>query len=108
MKGALHFLLHRASGLVLFAGLATHAYVMHIMGAGAITHATVMARLADPLWVAFNAAFALSCFYHGLRGVQGVALEYIHSPSGQRAARVCIALAAVGMGALAVRILALG
>ena len=108
MRGALHFLLHRASGLVLFAGLATHAYVMHMMGAGAITHASVMARLADPFWIAFNAAFALSCLYHGLGGVQGVLLEYVHSPSGQRVLRAVIMLAAVGMGVAAARILALG
>lgn len=102
----LTWFIHRATGAVLLIGLILHFRVMHFAGAGALEHATIMARLHDPYWIAFNAAFLLAAVYHGFLGLWGIAIELISSERWLRATRNTIITSACGVLLLGLFLLA--
>ncbi|MBI5641282.1 MAG: hypothetical protein HZA17_12740 [Nitrospirae bacterium] len=101
MKGALEWLLQRISGGTLLAGLTIHFYYMHYYGPSnghdQIAFEAVMARLANPYWIAFDIIFLVSVIYHGFQGAWGIALEYIRSPYILKFTQVFIVLTALSL-----------
>ena len=69
--------LQRITGLILFAGLLVHFYIMHYSGAENITYEAVMTRLSSPWWKGFDIVFLASVIYHGFNGLWGISTEYI-------------------------------
>ena len=90
MKGVLGWLLQRMTGLVLFAGLMTHLYLMHYIGHEQVQYEFVVRRLSDPFWKAFDLVFLLVLIYHGFNGLWGMALEYISSPGILKASKALV------------------
>lgn len=94
---ALHWVLRRLGGVLLLAGLGVHMYVMHFAAAGNVTYQAVSARLMQPGWIAFNAAFLLTAVYHGYGGLWDMAGEYLRPGPALKAARTIIVLLAMGI-----------
>jgi len=79
LRGALQWFLQRLTGVLLFAGLIVHFYVMHYSGADPLAYESVIKRISSPYWKAFDIVFLVSILYHGLNGLWGIVIEYIHS-----------------------------
>ncbi len=79
MKGTLQWFLQRLTGVLLFVGLIVHFYVMHYSGAAPLSYESVTERLSNPYWKVFDIVFLVSILYHGLNGLWGIVIEYIHS-----------------------------
>lgn len=108
MRGAAAWMVHRAAGVVLVAGMAVHFGVLHFSGPDALTYEAVSARLASPGWTAFNFVLLLSAIYHGLHGLWGLALEYVSSPTLRRASLAILLGASAVLSGAGIYILSLG
>lgn len=108
MKETLLWLFQRITGAILFMGLGIHFYVMHYMGTEQLSHGLVIARLNEPGWIAFNAAFLVSAIYHGFYGLWGIFLEYITGRAAQRVAGVVLTGMSIALTGVGIYILTLG
>jgi succinate dehydrogenase / fumarate reductase membrane anchor subunit len=99
------WLFQRLTGLVLFVGLFVHFLVMHYTGGEQIDYQTVMARLNNPLWVAFDLIFLLSVLYHGFNGLWGIVTEYTSDGMLRRFLHAVIVLAVIGLTVTGVTII---
>jgi succinate dehydrogenase hydrophobic membrane anchor protein len=94
LKGALQWFLQRLTGVVLFAGLIIHFYVMHYSGTDQLAYESVIKRISSPYWKAFDIVFLISILYHGLNGLWGIVTEYVHSIRLLKVVRTSIILLA--------------
>lgn len=105
MKETFLWLFQRVTGAFLLVGLFVHFYTMHYTGADAIGHEAVIARLSNPWWVAFDLMLLISIAFHGLNGMWGMAVEYIHKGGALMAAKGLILITGVGVVATGTYIL---
>ncbi len=78
--GVFKWFFQRITGAFLLVGLLLHFWVMHFFPPehGEITFETVMMRLQNPLWKAFDVLFLLVAIYHGMNGLLMVIQDYVH------------------------------
>jgi len=95
LRETLLWLIHRLTGIALLGGLVIHFFVMHYSGPEQISHAAVIARLANPWWKSFDVLLLFSAVYHGYNGLWGIVSEYIHPGKYLFAARSCIVVLAL-------------
>jgi succinate dehydrogenase / fumarate reductase membrane anchor subunit len=105
LKQVIEWLFQRITGAVLLAGLVIHFYTMHYSGAGQISYETVLGRLSDPFWNAFNLLFLLSAVYHGFNGLLGIVLDYVHSQRVQTVFEVVFIGTAIGLVSVGIYII---
>ncbi len=91
--GILLWFLQRLSALGLLVLLLAHFYFLHYAGEGFVTYDKVAARLASPLWKAFDLTFLILAVFHGLNGLWTVVNEYVHHEKTQR---LCLYLILLG------------
>ena len=96
MKGVTGWVLQRATGALLIAGLIVHFTVMHFSGSRQITHEFVLNRISSPYWKAFDLAFLSSVIYHGFNGLWGIVLEYVEGPQWTKFSQAVL-LASAGL-----------
>ena len=87
--------LQRITGLILFAGLIVHFYIMHYSGAENITYEAVMTRLSSPLWKAFDIIFLVSVLYHAFNGLWGISIEYIKKEGNLKTLRAILVVLSI-------------
>jgi succinate dehydrogenase / fumarate reductase membrane anchor subunit len=104
-SGALLWFSQRLTGLLLVLLLGFHFAIQHFWGtptSGVLDYATVSARFADPLYVAFGLVFALLALLHALNGVWMVTEDYFHARWQRLAVWSTLATVGVALFALAV------
>jgi succinate dehydrogenase / fumarate reductase membrane anchor subunit len=106
--GTAVWLFQRITGVVLFAGLLVHFYMMHFVGPENLSYDAVAARLDTSGWIMFNVLFLVSALYHGFSGLWGMALEYVRSEMLLKASKALLLLAAFGLCGVGVYVLSLG
>ncbi len=77
-SGDLSWLLQRVSGVALLILLLGHFFIEHFAGI-TIDYQHVAARLANPLWKAFDLTFVVFALYHGINGIFMNIEDYLHS-----------------------------
>ena len=88
-----------ASGVVVFAILAIHLVVNHMVASGGLlSYADVVAYYANPIVPVMEGSFLVFVVCHALLGVRGIALDLNPRPAIVRA--MDIALAALGIVAV--------
>ncbi len=87
--------LQRITGLILFAGLIVHFFVMHYSGAENIGYDAVMARLSSPWWKGFDIIFLVSVLYHGFNGLWGISIEYIKKEGTLKTVRTILVVMSI-------------
>jgi succinate dehydrogenase hydrophobic membrane anchor protein len=77
--GAFGWYFQRISGVFLLLALLVHFWVLHFFAPehGEITFGTVMDRLQNPLWRAFDMLFLVLALYHGMNGALLVVHDYL-------------------------------
>ena len=80
--GAVNWFLQRVTGAFLLLALLTHFWVLHFFPShhGEITFNSVMERLQNPAWKAFDLLFLVCALYHALNGATLVVHDYVHRP----------------------------
>lgn len=78
--GAFDWLFQRVSGVFLAVAFAIHFIVLHMMGDGTFSYESVVTRLANPAWKAFDLCFLFFGLYHAVTGMRLILDDYIHSP----------------------------
>lgn len=78
-SGVLRWYFQRVTGALLLVGLLAHFWVLHFFPPehGEITFETVMLRLQNPLWKAFDVLFLILAIYHGMNGLVMVIQDYV-------------------------------
>ncbi len=76
--GDLSWLLQRVSGVALLILLLGHFFIEHFAGVP-VDYQHVAARLASPLWKAFDLTFVVFALYHGINGIFMNIEDYVHS-----------------------------
>ncbi len=87
--------LQRITGLILFAGLIVHFYIMHYSGAENISYDAVMARISSPWWKAFDIIFLISVLYHGFNGLWGISIEYLKKEGTLKTVRTILVVMSI-------------
>lgn len=77
--GVLNWFLQRVSGIFILFAILIHFWVLHFFPPdhGVITYESVMIRLGNPFWKAFDLLFLVTAIYHGLSGINIVFTDYI-------------------------------
>ena len=107
MKGVWGWLFQRVTGIILLAGLIVHFFIMHFSGPEQIRHESVMQRLSNPYWIAFDFAFLVSAAYHGFNGLWGMVVEYVNSAKLQKGFQIVLMINASLLIAMGIYVLAL-
>ena len=105
IKRVIEWFFQRITGVVLLIGLIVHFQTMHYSGAGQISHESILARLSNPYWIAFNIIFLLSLTYHGFNGLLGIMLEYVRSDKMQKVLEGVLIILAITLVSVGVYIL---
>lgn len=88
-----------ASGVLVFAILAIHLAVNHMVASGGLlTYADVVAYYANPIVPLIEGCFLVFVVCHALLGVRGIALDL--NPSAAMVRIMDIVLAALGVAAI--------
>ncbi|HHE46194.1 MAG TPA: succinate dehydrogenase, hydrophobic membrane anchor protein [Bacteroidetes bacterium] len=95
--GAFSWFFQRISGVFLLLALLVHFWVLHFSAPdhGEITFGSVMERLNNPLWRAFDILFVVTAVYHAMNGALLIVQDYIRA-TGLR----MIVVAGLWIGAL--------
>lgn len=107
MKGVWAWLFQRVTGIILLAGLIVHFFIMHFSGPEQIRHESVIQRLSNPYWIAFDFAFLVSAVYHGFNGLWGMVVEYVSSAKLQKGFQIVLMINASLLIAIGIYVLAL-
>lgn len=107
MRAGTAWLLQRATGLFLLAGVLFHFFFMHFTGEKQITYEIVIRRLSSPYWKTFDSLFLISAIYHGFNGMWGLSLEYISGEKLRGLAQVLILVSAAVLLATGIYIITL-
>jgi len=77
--GVFWWFFQRISGVFILIAILVHFWVLHFFPPdhGVITFDSVMMRLQNPFWKAFDMLFLVTALYHGLTGVMMVVQDYI-------------------------------
>jgi succinate dehydrogenase / fumarate reductase membrane anchor subunit len=90
-RGFWPWLLQRVSGLFLAYFVIVHVVMLHFLREGEIDASGVVERLRESTTMkAFYAVFVVLVVFHAFNGLRGIALDYVYSASGTRAARVAV------------------
>ena len=86
------WLFMRLSGVLLIPLVWGHVLIQDVLiGVHAIDVAYVAARLGQGLWQIYDIALLAFAFGHGMNGLWGVALDYVHQPKGLKAVKlICL------------------
>lgn len=105
LKQVIEWLFQRVTGVVLLFGLIIHFYTMHYSGAGQLSYEMISARISNPYWIGFNIIFLVSAVYHGLNGLLGIILEYVHSHHMQKVCEGLLILVGIVLTGVGIYIL---
>lgn len=88
------WLAQRVSALLLVFGVALHLAAIHLLPGSGSSFREVTARLSQPGWRLFEAAFLVVVTFHALSGLWTIVEDYVASPAVRRA--VLLLLLALG------------